>query len=277
MKERDDSLLAAAMLLLIAFVSLEVFLRFDMEYDLVRGHVPLKSYDGAPIYPFIAAIVLIAAVVGGLTFLFGLAMLARARASAGRMALALIPALLVLGIQYLTAAIDEYERTAPTRGSSQRSTSHRKPAPKAGPEDEASGAEWASATELLNASACNRPGHSARFVEGCQRYVARQVGNDSYTLGEAGAAWAAIHHIQNEDDCRSSTLPDYEEHPFFVASCKRQVSDEDRHRGESWARTHSLRAEKDCEAGQPAAHPEFLAGCRAAITAMRFESTASAK
>src|SRR5215475_4561715 len=101
MKQRDDSLLAAALLLLVAFLSLEVCLRYGMEYDLVRGHVSIGSFDGAPIYPFLGVIVLVAAVVGGITLLFALAMLARARASAGRMALVLIPALLVLGIQYL--------------------------------------------------------------------------------------------------------------------------------------------------------------------------------
>lgn len=273
-------LLGPGILLLIALLALEVVLRFGMEYDLVRGHVPLKSYDGAPIYPFIAAIVLIAAAVGGIALLAAIALFARAsatgRISAGEIVVLLVPALLMLGAQYLLAAVDEYERTAPTRVGSQHWPGAGKPAAKVSPQNEASGAEWASATGLLNASACKGPGHSARFVEGCQRYVVRQVGNDPYTLSEAGAAWAAIHHIQNEDDCRSSTLPDYEEHALFMASCKRQVSDEDRHHGESWARAHNLRWAKDCEAGQSGAHPEFLTGCRAAIAAMRFEPTASA-
>lgn len=259
----------AGLLLVLCLLSLELFLRIGFQYDLVRGHVPLPSFDGAPILPLLGALILLGAGACVITFGIAGALLVRVwrktRPSWLLMSTVLTPPLLVLAFQYVAAAAEE---AAIAAASSAKAASEAKAAEEAR-SDELTGFGWAQGNAIARENACSGP--SGAFIQGCVRFVRSKAQMSEESVAYAGKNWARNHRVESEELCSSSPLADFDERPAFIAGCKDAVRElhqtlaESRAKlGETWAKLHKIVHEDDCRPGTAGFfdNPEFIAGCR---------------
>jgi hypothetical protein len=249
-------LIVAGLLLALCLLSLELLLRIGFEYDLVRGHAPLPSFDGAPVTAALGVVLLLAAGTCVTAFVIAIVLLVRiwnkARPATLFMLTALAPPLLVLAFQYVAAASDAAARNAKLANEVER--------------DERAGFEWARQHQVAKESACT--GHSPAYIVGCRRYVASTAEISEERLAHNGALWAGRHDLESEEACASSSLVDFDDRPAFIAGCKAGVQRLNHGRGEGWARAHNILHQDDCRPGTEGFrdNPEFVAGCRSAVT-----------
>jgi hypothetical protein len=268
-REPGPAVFGAGLLLVLCLLSLELFLRIGFQYDLVRGHAPLRSFDGAPVLPLLGALILLGAGACVITFGIAVALLVRVwrktHPSWLLMSTALAPPMLVLAFQYVAAGAEEASIAA---ASSAKAASEAKAAEEAR-SDELSGFGWAQGKDIARENACSGP--SGAFIQGCLRLVRSKAQMSEESIAYAGKNWARNHRVESEEIRSSSPLADFDERPAFIAGCKdavrelHQMPAETRARLGKYGRSYTkIVREDDCRPGTAGFHddPEFIAGCR---------------